>query len=331
MGWLLPALTQAKFDNQRDVVLNERRQNYENRPYGLAQMAIARALYPAGAPVSLADDRRSRTTSGRDARRGARRSSRATTTRPTRRSCWRATSTPTEGFDLAERYFGDIPRGPDGAAPEDSAPWRGTPSPAGARGPRRVPAAVPGLALARPVRRRRRGPRPAGRRAGQRQDLAPLPRRSCHERRIALDVAASQNSRESGGLFQVVSTAAAPDALAEIDRGDPRGDRSPGVERGRPPTSSRAGLRRPRPTSSTACRRSAASAASRTSSTPTTCSSASPGTSTRTSPATGTPTLDSVRRSAAAFLRPPPAATLSVVPIGRAELALRGSEAADVR
>src|SRR5689334_24584892 len=38
MGYLLPALTEAKFTNQRDVVLNERRQNYENRPYGLASM-----------------------------------------------------------------------------------------------------------------------------------------------------------------------------------------------------------------------------------------------------------------------------------------------------
>src|SRR5690242_223201 len=46
MGYLLPALTDAKFDNQRDVVLNERRQNYENRPYGLAGMAIVSALYP---------------------------------------------------------------------------------------------------------------------------------------------------------------------------------------------------------------------------------------------------------------------------------------------
>src|SRR5438105_3694033 len=46
MGYLLPALTQAKFSNQRDVVLNERRQNYENRPYGLAPMAILAALFP---------------------------------------------------------------------------------------------------------------------------------------------------------------------------------------------------------------------------------------------------------------------------------------------
>ena len=45
MGYLLPALTEAKFTNQRDVVLNERRQNYENRPYGLAGMATLAALY----------------------------------------------------------------------------------------------------------------------------------------------------------------------------------------------------------------------------------------------------------------------------------------------
>ena len=34
MGYLLPALTRERFETQRDVVLNERRQNYENRPYG---------------------------------------------------------------------------------------------------------------------------------------------------------------------------------------------------------------------------------------------------------------------------------------------------------
>ena len=32
MGFLLPAVTQANLDNQREVVKNERRQNYENRP-----------------------------------------------------------------------------------------------------------------------------------------------------------------------------------------------------------------------------------------------------------------------------------------------------------
>jgi zinc protease len=46
MGFLLPALTEAKFANQRGVVLNERRQNYENRPYGRAGLALIGALFP---------------------------------------------------------------------------------------------------------------------------------------------------------------------------------------------------------------------------------------------------------------------------------------------
>jgi len=54
MGFLLPALTEAKFANQRDVVLNERRQNYENRPYGLAPMAMVAALFPPDHPYHWA-------------------------------------------------------------------------------------------------------------------------------------------------------------------------------------------------------------------------------------------------------------------------------------
>jgi len=50
MGFLLPAMTQAKLDNQRDVVKNERRQNYENRPYGLAAKTIHENLYPPDHP-----------------------------------------------------------------------------------------------------------------------------------------------------------------------------------------------------------------------------------------------------------------------------------------
>jgi len=50
MGWLLDAITQAKLDNQRDVVKNERRQNYENRPYGLAGIRTNELLYPPDHP-----------------------------------------------------------------------------------------------------------------------------------------------------------------------------------------------------------------------------------------------------------------------------------------
>ena len=50
MGFLAEALTQAKLDNQRDVVKNERRQNYENRPYGMTSIRVGELLYPADHP-----------------------------------------------------------------------------------------------------------------------------------------------------------------------------------------------------------------------------------------------------------------------------------------
>ena len=52
MGWLADGMTQAKLDAQRDVVMNERRQSYENRPYGLAFESVLAALYPAEHPYS---------------------------------------------------------------------------------------------------------------------------------------------------------------------------------------------------------------------------------------------------------------------------------------
>jgi zinc protease len=50
MGWLPPAITQHKLDAQRDVVKNERRQSYENRPYGLAWETLQAAMHPEGHP-----------------------------------------------------------------------------------------------------------------------------------------------------------------------------------------------------------------------------------------------------------------------------------------
>jgi zinc protease len=46
MGFLLDALDQSRLDIQRDVVKNERRQSYENRPYGLASLELEAAIYP---------------------------------------------------------------------------------------------------------------------------------------------------------------------------------------------------------------------------------------------------------------------------------------------
>ncbi|HYH80201.1 MAG TPA: pitrilysin family protein [Longimicrobium sp.] len=50
MGTLLDSLTQQKLDVQRGVVQNERRQRYENQPYGLMWEIAYEALYPAGHP-----------------------------------------------------------------------------------------------------------------------------------------------------------------------------------------------------------------------------------------------------------------------------------------
>ncbi len=50
MGFLLPAMTQEKLDNQRDVVINERRQRVDNQPYGRAYERLHELLFPAGHP-----------------------------------------------------------------------------------------------------------------------------------------------------------------------------------------------------------------------------------------------------------------------------------------
>jgi len=50
MGFLLPTLDEKKLATQRDVVSNERRQSYENRPYGRADLALCDTLYPKPHP-----------------------------------------------------------------------------------------------------------------------------------------------------------------------------------------------------------------------------------------------------------------------------------------
>jgi zinc protease len=50
MAFLLEAMSPETVDGQRDVVKNERRQSYENRPYGMAWQTIGEALYPADHP-----------------------------------------------------------------------------------------------------------------------------------------------------------------------------------------------------------------------------------------------------------------------------------------
>jgi zinc protease len=50
MGYLLDSMTPKTVDAQRDVVKNERRQSYENTPYGIAEEVLDDLIYPEGHP-----------------------------------------------------------------------------------------------------------------------------------------------------------------------------------------------------------------------------------------------------------------------------------------
>jgi len=52
MGFLLDAVTQEKYEVQRETVKNERGQRVDNRPYGRLRERVSAALYPEGHPYS---------------------------------------------------------------------------------------------------------------------------------------------------------------------------------------------------------------------------------------------------------------------------------------
>ncbi|HUV30405.1 MAG TPA: pitrilysin family protein [Acidobacteriota bacterium] len=52
MGYLLPAITQERLDNQRSVVMNEKRQNVDDQPYGMVEEISRAILYPSHHPYS---------------------------------------------------------------------------------------------------------------------------------------------------------------------------------------------------------------------------------------------------------------------------------------
>jgi zinc protease len=52
MAYLLDTMSPQRVDGQRDVVKNERRQRFENRPYGMASLELDTMLWPANHPYS---------------------------------------------------------------------------------------------------------------------------------------------------------------------------------------------------------------------------------------------------------------------------------------
>jgi zinc protease len=217
MGYLLPALTDQKFANQREVVLNERRQNYENRPYGLAGMAIVSALYPPHHPyhwltIGAADDIRAAAID--DVRAFFQRYY-----HPRNASLALAGDIdPEHGRALAEQYFGEIP---GGVKPERVVTPAAEPPSEDVRLVLEDRVELPRLYLAW------HSP-PLFADGDAELDLVAevlssgktsrLYRALVYEQRIATEVAASQNSREAGSFFQIVATAAPGRTLAEVER-----------------------------------------------------------------------------------------------------------------
>ncbi|MBI3493853.1 MAG: insulinase family protein [Acidobacteria bacterium] len=214
MGYLLPALTDAKFSNQRDVVLNERRQNYENRPYGLAIIALLEALFPPDHPYhwttigAIADLQAARLD---DMQAFFRRYY-----RPANASIALAGDiNPEDALGLARHYFEDFDPG------ERAEPVRAA---AALSRDERIQfedrVELPRLYLAWLT--------PAMFAEGDADlDLATdllangktsrLYRRLVFDARIATDVSASQNSREIAGYTQITATAAPGHALGELE------------------------------------------------------------------------------------------------------------------
>ena len=121
MGFLLPALTQAKLDEQRKVVKQERGQRVDNQPYGQADEAILRALYPEGHPYhhsvigSLAD--LSAASLGDVAEFFRRYYA------PNNASlCIAGDFDPADARKLVQKYFGAFPRGPEVKRPAPITP-----------------------------------------------------------------------------------------------------------------------------------------------------------------------------------------------------------------
>jgi zinc protease len=215
MGYLLPALTTAKFQNQRDVVLNERRQNYENRPYGLAPMALLAALFPHDHPYHW-------TTIGEVADLHAVRLDEVQAFfrryyHPANASLALAGDiNPDSALALARAYFEDIAPGPrPEPVPGDST------LDTDVRLLLEDRVELPRLYIAWLTSRMFETD-------DAELDLASdllangktsrLYRRLVFEERIATDVSAAQNSREVAGFLQVSATAAPGHSLAEIER-----------------------------------------------------------------------------------------------------------------
>jgi len=215
MGFLLPALTQEKFETQREVVLNERRQNYENRPYGLVPMAIMSALFTQQHPyhwLTIGDPDHLRASTLDEVQRFF-----LTYYHPANASLAIAGDVNAcEAFDLSARYFGEIkttqkPTQPDSAITKVSQGEKRLLLRDRVEFPRLYLSwRTPFLFAAGDAELDLLAQIVAGGKSSR------LYRTLVHERRIATDVSAWQNSGELAGTFGIAATAAPGYGLSEL-------------------------------------------------------------------------------------------------------------------
>ncbi len=221
MGFLLPVLDETKLANQQEVVRNERRQRYENPPYGTSWITMLENVFPTGHPYGHATIGRHEDIDA--AQLGDVKAFFERWYVPSNASlviC--GDFDPDQAKALVEQYFGDLPTHPQPVRPdvptatlaeqvvirqtEQGAPdqkvWLAWPTPAlYADGDAALDVVSSVLTGGKDAR---------------------LDKVLVHERQIAQDVRASQASFGEGSMYIIRATAAAghttDELVAEIDR-----------------------------------------------------------------------------------------------------------------
>ena len=215
LAFLPSALNKEKFDTEREVVKNERRQSMEDVPYGLAEETLQANVFPAGHPYSWSVI-------------GSMKDLDAATTDDLRHFfaefyhpgnatlCLVGDFDPKQARAWIAEYFGPLAAGPA---------WRAAVEPPAPIDPKRIEQAddvqLPRIYWAWPTVAEDAPDAPAldllaDVLAGG--DASRLHRALVLDAKVAKDVSASSDTREIAGMFTIEATAAEGKPVAEVER-----------------------------------------------------------------------------------------------------------------
>ncbi len=214
LAHLPSALEQEKFDTEREVVKNERRQQYENVPYGMAEETLLASVFPKGHPYSwsvigsMADLNRA---SLKDLKRFF-----LEYYHPDNAClCLAGDFDPAEARSLIAKYFGSLARGKTPARPIAA------PTPAiAAQLTQADRVSLPRVYWAWPTIASGHPDAPALEILSNiltDGESSRLYRALVLDARIVKDVAARNDTKEVGGLFTIEATAAEGKSLGEVE------------------------------------------------------------------------------------------------------------------